>query len=465
MTIASINPATGVTVQQFEEHTPQQVEQKLQLAVQAFERHRQSSFAARAACMQRAGEILLAEKQRLGRMMTEEMGKTYKSAIAEAEKCGLACKHYADNAARYLSDEPVATDAAESYVRFLPIGAVLAIMPWNFPFWQVIRFAAPTLMAGNVGVLKHASNVPRCALALEELFVHAGFAPGVFQTLLVGSRRVGDIIADPRIAAVTLTGSEGAGIEVAAAAGKHLKKTVLELGGSDPFVVMPSADLEAAVKTAVVARNINNGQSCIAAKRFIVHEAIYAEFEKRFVAGIAALKVGDPMLEDTDIGPLATRDGVTTLVEQVERSVAAGAKVLVGGKAIAGPGNFFAPSVIAAIPEAAPVYRDEVFGPVALLFRVPNIDAAIQLANDSSFGLGSSVWTRDVDEEQRFIQELQAGQTFVNSMVVSDPRLPFGGIKRSGYGRELGAYGIREFVNAKSVLVHREKAAAPSHSE
>jgi succinate-semialdehyde dehydrogenase/glutarate-semialdehyde dehydrogenase len=465
MTIASINPATGVTVESFEEHTPAQIEQKLQLAVQAFQRHRTSSFADRTACMQRASELMLAEKQQLGRMMTEEMGKTYKSAVAEAEKCALACRHYAEHAARYLSDEVVATDAAESYVRFLPLGPVLAIMPWNFPFWQVVRFAAPALMAGNVGLLKHASNVPRCALALEDVFLRAGFAQGVFQTLLIGSRRVADVIADPRIAAVTLTGSEGAGVEVAGAAGRNLKKAVLELGGSDPFIVMPSADLEAAVNMAVVARNINNGQSCIAAKRFIVHQDVYAEFERRFVARVGALKVGDPMLDDTDIGPLATRDGVTSLVSQVERSAAAGAKVLVGGRAIEGPGNFYAPSVIAEIPEAAPVFREEVFGPVALLFRVPNIDAAIALANDSSFGLGSSVWTRDAAEQQRFINEVEAGQTFVNAMVVSDPRLPFGGIKRSGYGRELGAYGIREFVNAKSVLVNKDKALKPSQSE
>jgi succinate-semialdehyde dehydrogenase/glutarate-semialdehyde dehydrogenase len=465
MSMSSINPATSVVVERFEEHTPELVEQKLEAAVHAFRAHRRTSFAARAERMQRAAEILLADKQRLGRIMTEEMGKTLKSAVAEAEKCALACRHYAQHAEAYLRDEPVSMDDAQSYVRFLPLGVVLAIMPWNFPFWQVIRFAAPALMAGNVGLLKHASNVPRCALALEELFLKAGFEPGVFQTLLIGSRRVAAVIEDARVAAVTLTGSEPAGVEVAGLAARKLKKSVLELGGSDPFIVMPSADLEAAVKTAVAARNINNGQSCIAAKRFIVHSAIYAEFERRFVAQVAALRVGDPMLDETDIGPLATRDGVNNLASQVERSVAAGAKLLVGGEVLKRPGNFYAPSVLTNIPKSAPVYREEAFGPVALLFQVPDIDAAIALANDSTFGLGSSVWTHDASEQQRFIDELEAGQTFVNAMVASDPRLPFGGVKHSGYGRELGGYGIREFMNAKSVLINGARRAASSQSE
>ena len=465
MTISSTNPATSETLQRFEEHTPEQVEQKLQPAMQAFARHRRTSFAARAERMQRAAELLLADKAKLARMMTEEMGKTLKSAVAEAEKCALACRHYAEHAETYLQDERIEQDAGNAYVRFLPLGPVLAIMPWNFPFWQVIRFAAPAIMAGNVGLLKHASNVPRCALALEELFTRAGFEPGVFQTLLIGSRRVAAVIEDPRVAAVTLTGSEAAGVEVAGVAGRKLKKTVLELGGSDPFIVMPSADLESAIKTAVAARNINNGQSCIAAKRFIVHRSVYAEFERRFVQQVGALRVGDPLLPETDIGPLATADGVKSLEDQVARSVAAGAKLLVGGKPLKGPGNFYAPTVLAAIPETAPAYREEVFGPVALLFEVSDIDAAIALANDSDFGLGSSVWTNDAGEQQRFIDELEAGQTFVNAMVASDPRLPFGGVKHSGFGRELGAYGIREFVNAKSVLINADKHREASQSE
>jgi succinate-semialdehyde dehydrogenase / glutarate-semialdehyde dehydrogenase len=465
MKISSTNPATGVTVQSFDEHTDAQVEQKLAAAQRAFALQKRASFAERAAHLRRAGEILESDKLQFGRIMSEEMGKTLKSAVAEAEKCALACRHYADFGESYLRDEPIKTAASASYVRYLPLGAVLAIMPWNFPFWQVIRFAAPALIAGNVGLLKHASNVPRSALALEELFLRAGFPEGVFQTLLIGSRRVAAVIEDPRVVAVTLTGSEGAGVEVAGTAGRKLKKAVLELGGSDPFVVMPSANLDDAVRTAVVARNINNGQSCIAAKRFIVHTDVYAEFERRFVEGVRALKVGDPLLDDTDIGPLATADGLKSLASQVERSAAAGAKILVGGKALGGAGHFYAPTVLAEIPESAPAYREEVFGPVALLFRARSLDHAIALANDSPFGLGSSVWTQDKAEQERFINELEAGQTFVNAMVVSDPRLPFGGVKLSGFGRELGSFGIREFMNAKTVFVNDARAFEPSHSE
>jgi len=333
-------------------------------------------------------------------------------------------------------------------------------MPWNFPFWQVVRFAAPALMAGNVGLLKHASNVPRCALALEDLFRRAGFGDGVFQTLLVGSRRTQGIIDDPRVAAVTLTGSEAAGAQVAAQAGKQIKKVVLELGGSDPFIVMPSANLDDAARVAVAARTINNGQSCIAAKRFIVHEQVYADFEARMVAGLRKLVVGDPMREGTDIGPLATKDGLQNLASQVERSVVAGARLATGGHALPGSGFFYAPTALADIPEAAPAYREEVFGPVALLFRARDLDHAIALANDSRFGLGSSVWTNDAGEQRRFVDEVEAGMTFVNAMVASDPRLPFGGVKRSGFGRELGSIGIREFVNIKSVVVHEAGAEA-----
>jgi succinate-semialdehyde dehydrogenase/glutarate-semialdehyde dehydrogenase len=465
MAIASINPATGVTLQSFEEHSEAEVQRRLEAAVRAFEQQRKTSFEERGEKLVRAAQLLEREKTALGQLMSEEMGKTLKSAIAEAEKCALACRHYAEHGADYLRDEPIPTEAAASYVRYFPLGPILAIMPWNFPFWQVIRFAAPALMAGNVGLLKHASNVPRCALALEDLFVRAGFAQGVFQTLLIGARRVGSVIEDERIRAVTLTGSEAAGIEVASVAGRKLKKSVLELGGSDPFIVMPSASLDDAVRTAVVARNINNGQSCIAAKRFIVHAAVYPEFERSLVGGLRELKVGDPLRAETDLGPLATRDGLTSLASQVDRSVAAGAKLLVGGRPLEGPGNYYAPTALTDIPASAPVYREEVFGPVALLFKARDLDHAIQLANDTPYGLGSSIWTHDPREQERFIQELDAGMTFVNAMVASDPRLPFGGVKHSGFGRELGSLGIREFMNAKTVFVSGAKAPALSHSE
>ncbi|HKP64808.1 MAG TPA: NAD-dependent succinate-semialdehyde dehydrogenase [Polyangiales bacterium] len=465
MAISSINPANGNVVKRFEEISEAELEAKMQLSVQAFAKHRKTSFAQRAELMRRAAEILERDKRTYGQMMTEEMGKTLKSAIAEAEKCATAFRYYAEHGEAFLRDEQVKTDADQSYIRYLPIGPVLAIMPWNFPFWQVVRFAAPALMAGNVGLLKHASNVPRCALALEDLIVKAGFVQGAFQTLLLESKHVSRLIDDPRVRAVTLTGSEGAGVAVGAQAGKQIKKSVLELGGSDPFIVMPSANLDEAVRTAVVARNINNGQSCIAAKRFIVHEKIYAEFEKRFVARLRELKVGDPMREDTDIGPLASESARKGIAEQVERSVAAGAKLLVGGKSIDGPGYYYAATALGDIPEKAPVFRDEVFGPVALLFKVRDIDHAIALANDSSFGLGSSVWTHDPDERQRFIDELEAGMTFVNAMVASDARLPFGGVKRSGYGRELSTVGLREFVNIKSVVIHDKAVAQLPSSE
>ena len=464
MSIASTNPATGVTLKTFEEHSAAEIEAKLQLAVRAFAAHKRTSFKERAAKLNRAAEILETEKRGFGQMMTEEMGKTLKSAIAEAEKCAVGFRHYAEHGEAYLRDEPIATEAAASYLRYLPQGPVLAIMPWNFPFWQVIRFAAPTVMAGNVGLLKHASNVPRCALAIEDLFLRAGFPEGVFQTLLIGNKRVAALIEDERVRAVTITGSEGAGVQVAQTAGRSLKRSVLELGGSDPFIVMPSANLEHAAETAAVARNINNGQSCIAAKRFIVHADVYAEFEKRFVERLRALKLGDPMRDDTDLGPLATADGRASLADQVERSVAAGAKLLVGGKVPDGPGNFYPATALGEIPETAPVYREEVFGPVALLFKVRNIDEAIALANDSTFGLGSCAWTSDPAEQQRFIDEIEAGMTFINSMTISDPRLPFGGVKHSGVGRELGAFGIREFMNAKSVSITKGKPKL-SHSE
>jgi succinate-semialdehyde dehydrogenase/glutarate-semialdehyde dehydrogenase len=354
---------------------------------------------------------------------------------------------------RLLADEPVDAGAGRSFIRYEPIGPVLAVMPWNFPFWQAFRFAAPALMAGNVGLLKHASNVPQCALAIEEIIRRAGFPPDVFQTLLIGSAQVERVIADPRVKAVTLTGSEPAGAQVASQAGRQIKKTVLELGGSDPFIVMPSADFERAVRIGVEARTINNGQSCIAAKRFIVDARIAAEFERALVAGMAALRVGDPMDETTQVGPLATPDILEGLDQQVRRSVEMGARVLLGGKRLDRPGNYYAPTVLADVPKDAPAYGEELFGPVAALYRADGIEEAIRLANDTEFGLGASAWTNDQAEQRRFIDEIEAGMVFINGMVLSDPRLPFGGAKRSGYGRELGVYGTREFVNVKTVRV------------
>jgi succinate-semialdehyde dehydrogenase/glutarate-semialdehyde dehydrogenase len=454
MPIATINPATGETLQTFDALTAAEVDEKLQRAADAFERHRRTSLADRAEKMRRAGEFLDAEKDRLARLMTTEMGKTLAAARAEAEKCAWVCRHYAEHAAQMLAPQTVDVGGtARGEVHFLPLGAVLAVMPWNFPFWQVFRFAAPGLMAGNVGLLKHASNVPQCALAIEDVFRRAGFEEGVFQTLLVGSDAVAGMLDDERVAAATLTGSTPAGQSVAERAGRNLKKTVLELGGSDPFIVMPSADLEAAARTAARARCINNGQSCIAAKRFIVHADAADEFERRFVAAMQALRVGDPMADGTDVGPLATAAIRDEVDEQVRVSVDAGARVLTGGRRIEGPGFFYPPTILANIPEDAPAYREEVFGPVASLFRVASIDEAIALANDSQFGLGSSVWTRDEAERSRFVSEIEAGMTYVNAMVASDPRLPFGGVKQSGYGRELGVFGIHEFVNIKSVWI------------
>jgi succinate-semialdehyde dehydrogenase/glutarate-semialdehyde dehydrogenase len=449
----SINPSTGEVLGEFPELTPSELQGRLERAAEAFARHRRTSFAERAAKMLRAAEILESEQHELGRLMTLEMGKPIASAAAEAAKCASACRYYAENAERLLAREDVKTEAKESYVVYQPLGVVLAVMPWNFPFWQVFRFAAPALMAGNVGLLKHASNVPQCALAIEDVLCRAGFDGHEFQTLLISSSRVAEVVSDRRVAAVTVTGSERAGSEVASAAGKVIKKSVLELGGSDPFIVMPSAELDAAVSTAVKARVVNSGQSCIAAKRFIVHEKIADEFEWRFVRSMERLTVGDPLDEKTDVGPLATPAILEGLEEQVARTVEAGGKVLTGGKRLQRPGNFYKPTVLTNIPTHSPAYSEELFGPVASVFRVRDVNAAVALANDTSFGLGSSVWTNDESERARFISDIEAGQVFVNAMVASDPRLPFGGIKRSGYGRELGEAGVREFVNWKTVVI------------
>ena len=453
MSIATINPATGESIRVFDAFDSDRVNQSLDRAAVAFERHRRTSFAARAECMRKAAGILEGECRELGRLMTLEMGKPIKAAIAEAEKCATACNYYAENAQRFLADQPVQMEGGKSWVAFQPLGVVLAIMPWNFPFWQVFRFAAPALMAGNVGILKHASNVPQCALAIEDIFRRAGFTPDAFQTLLTGSEVVADIIADQRVAAVTLTGSEGAGRSVAGTAGKNLKKSVVELGGSDPFIVMPSADIDSAVSTAVTARMINNGQSCIAAKRFIIHEKVYDEFLTRFVRGVESLRIGDPMDEKTELGPLATSAIRDELDQQVKASVAAGAKLRTGGRKLDGKGFYYAPTVLVDIPPSAPAASDELFGPVASVFRAKDIDDAIRIANGTSFGLGASAWTRDSGERDRFVAEIESGMVFINGMVASDARLPFGGVRNSGFGRELGEFGIREFVNIKSVRV------------
>ena len=451
--IASINPATGETVRTFATATEAEIEAALARADAAWHAYRRTPLAARAGWLRAAAGILESEQDRFGRLMTLEMGKPIAAARAEAAKCALACRYYAEHGERLLADEPIDAGPGRAFIRYQPIGAVLAVMPWNFPFWQVFRFAAPALMAGNVGLLKHASNVPQCALAIEEMIRRAGFPAGVFQTLLIGAAAVERILDDPRVKAATLTGSEPAGVAVAAQAGRRIKKTVLELGGSDPFIVMPSADLERAVRTAVQARVINNGQSCIAAKRFIVDERLAGEFERRFVAGMAALRVGDPMEESTEVGPLATPAILEELASQVSRSVAMGARVLSGGYRLERAGNFYAPTVLAGVPENAPAYREELFGPVAVIFRARDIGDAIRLANDTAFGLGASAWTADPEEQQRFIDEIESGMVFINGMVASDPRLPFGGVKRSGYGRELSAQGLREFVNIKTVKV------------
>jgi succinate-semialdehyde dehydrogenase/glutarate-semialdehyde dehydrogenase len=453
MAIQTLNPTTGETVRVYRPLTPDEVEEKLALAARVAPTWRDTPIEERTRVIRRAGELLDERKEAYGRMMTLEMGKPIGAAIQEAAKCATACRYYADNAEKFLADERVEASGERSYVSFEPLGVVLAVMPWNFPFWQVIRFAAPALAAGNVGLLKHASNVPQCALAIEQLFEDSGGPGGAFQTLLIESAAVGAVVADDRVAAVTLTGSEGAGSSVAATAGKHIKKAVLELGGSDPFVVMPSADLDAALTAAVASRTINNGQSCISAKRFIVADAIADSFIAEFVRRMRALVVGDPSDAGTAIGPLATSSIRDDLDDQVKRAVAGGARVLLGGKGKDGPGFFYEPTVIVDMPPNSPALREETFGPVAAIVRVKDAEEAIRVANDSRFGLGAAAWTRDEAEVARFAKGLDAGNVFINGMVASDPRFPFGGVKKSGYGRELSEFGIREFVNIKTVRI------------
>ncbi|MBE9031769.1 NAD-dependent succinate-semialdehyde dehydrogenase [filamentous cyanobacterium LEGE 11480] len=453
MGIATVNPTTGEVCQTFTRLSATEIEAKLALADTTFQAYRQTTFAQRSQWLYRTAELLELRREEYGKLMTFEMGKPLQAAIAEVEKCAWVCRFYAEAAEGFLADHEIRSDAAQSGITYQPIGVVLAVMPWNFPFWQVFRFAAPALMAGNVGLLKHASNVPQTALKIAEIFQEAGFPEGAFQTLLIEASQVATVVADRRIAAATLTGSEAAGSSLAMHAGKALKKVVLELGGSDPFIVMASADLEAAVQTAVTARTMNNGQSCIAAKRFILAEPIADEFIQRLTEKFALLTVGDPMQLETQIGPLATPSILADIHRQVQATIAAGAKVHIGGKPLDRPGNFYPPTILSAIPINSPGAREEFFGPVALVFRVPDLASAIKLANQTEFGLGASAWTNNPEEQQRCIREIEAGAVFINGMVKSDPRLPFGGIKKSGFGRELGRLGIHEFVNIKTVWV------------
>ena len=454
MAIATINPATGETLKTFTPLTDAEIETKLDLAQSGFEQYRYTTFEQRSQWLNRAADILEKDKLKFAQIMTTEMGKPLQSAIAEAEKCAKVCRFYAAKAPEFLADVFIDSDASKSYVAYQPLGVILAVMPWNFPFWQVFRFAAPALMAGNVGILKHASNVPQCALAIASIFEQAGFPQGAFQTLLIGASQVKAIIEDDRVKAATLTGSEPAGAALASAAGQQIKKVVLELGGSDPFIVLDSANLEEAVSIGIKARMLNNGQSCIAAKRFIVAESIADSFQEQLLAQFKALNLGDPMEKSTDIGPLATATIRSELEQQVQKAIQEGAKVLIGGEPITDrPGNYYPPTILTDIPADSPTAQEEFFGPVALLFKVKDLDEAIALANHIPFGLGASAWTSNEAESKRLIAEIEAGAVFINGMVKSDPRLPFGGIKRSGYGRELSSQGIHEFVNVKTVWI------------
>jgi len=453
MTIQTINPATGKIEKIFKEHSSNQVMIMIDAANDAFLKWRKTDFFFRASLMKNAAQILRNQKEHYGKILTLEMGKPITQAIAEVEKCALVCEYYSDNTEKILREEIVQTDASQSYVRFDPLGIVLAVMPWNFPFWQVFRFAAPALMAGNVCMLKHASNVPMSALAIEEIFMKAGFPKNAFKTLLISSSQVKEIIDNPFVRAVTLTGSEPAGKDVAALCGSKLKKTVLELGGSDPFIVLNDANIDEAVKTAVTARLINNGQSCIAAKRFIVVEKVYNEFEKKFVNAMMKVKIGDPMNKEIELGPIAREDLLNELDAQVKQSVKKGAKILCGGKRINREGFYYEPTILSNLSKGMPAYDEEIFGPVASLIKAKDEDDAINIANDSQFGLGASLWTSNITKAKVLAVKIESGSVFINGMVKSDPRLPFGGIKNSGYGRELSHYGIKEFVNIKTVWI------------
>ena len=461
MSIQSINPATGETLEMFASFSKEQIDEALDAARHAYDGWRETSFAARGAHLHTAAAYLRDHKAELAQTATREMGKPIVESEAEVEKCAWSCDYYADNAARFLTDEPVESSASDSYVAYVPLGVVLAVMPWNFPYWQVFRFAAPALMAGNTAVLKHSSNVSRVALEIERIFRESGLPDGAFRTLLISGAEAEMLIADPRIAAVTLTGSDAAGVAVASASGHALKKSVLELGGSDAFIVLEDADLDGAAQTATRARFQNTGQSCIAAKRFIVVEAVADAFERKFVAEVSKLRVGDPLDRETQIGPLAREDLRDALDEQVRRSVEIGAQVLLGGKPLPGKGYFYAPTILGSVTPETPVFREETFGPVAAVIRARDTEHAVALANDSQFGLGGNLWTRDIERGKALARRIESGNVFINGMTASDPRLPFGGVKRSGYGRELSWFGIREFVNIQTVWIGPAKAATP----
>jgi len=456
MAIATVNPTTGETLKTFDALSAEEVSSRIDRAARAFASYRLTSFEERAGWMRAAADILDADVDDIGQLMTTEMGKTLKAAKAEVAKCAAGCRYYAEHAAELLADEPAdarAVKAVRAYAVYQPLGPVLAVMPWNFPLWQAMRFAAPALMAGNVGLLKHASNVPQTALFMEELFRRAGFPADVFQTLLIGSADVEAVLRDPRVVAATLTGSTPAGKSIASIAGDELKKTVLELGGSDPFVVMPSADLEKSASIAVTARVQNNGQSCIAAKRFLVHRDVAQEWSRLFVEKMSALVVGDPMDESTDVGPVATESGLGDLEQLVSDAFGHGATALCGGSRLDRPGWFFAPTVLIGVTDAMDIWTEEAFGPVAVVREFADLDEAVRLANDTQFGLGSNFWTSDPAEQERFIRDAEAGMVTINGMTTSYPELPFGGVKNSGYGRELAGHGIREFCNVKSVWI------------
>lgn len=456
MAIVSQSPATGEVFAQFNELTGDELKKKLALAQGAFLNWRKTSFEERAVLMKKVAIKLREQKNDLAILMAQEMGKVLKAGQGEIEKCALVCDYYADNAEKFLTQENIITEAKESFVRFDPIGPVLAVMPWNFPFWQVFRFAAPALMAGNVGLLKHASNVPRCALSIEKIFIDCGFPIGVFQTLLIGSSVVEKIVSDDRVAAITLTGSEYAGSQVAAAAGKALKKSVLELGGSDPFIVLADADLPGAIKAAALARMQNNvGQSCIASKRFIVEESIAPEFAAGLVKEFSTLKVGDPMLPDVNVGPLVNENALKEIDSQVQKTLSMGAKLEFGGQRVGEIGNFYLPTVVSGVTQEMPLFSQEVFGPVAPIMAVNNFDEAVTVANNSAYGLGATIWTGDLEKAKKMAVKIESGSVYINGTMKSDVRLPFGGVKRSGFGRELGLYGIREFVNIKTVVVEK----------